>query len=569
MLSFKWQVALGDQMLSGAAFEKLVRGLRGIVKIRGQFVYLDDQEISRLLKNLDAEPRPSAREAFKAVLAGEYEGATLRLDDDVKKMIAEMLSVQALPVPGTLEATLRDYQHRGYEWLIRNARLGFGSLIADDMGLGKTIQVLTLLLRMSQEGRFENHPALVIVPTALLTNWRREAEKFAPQLNLHIYHGTAREFATKGIDVFLTTYGLIRGDEAKFLTKTWAVVIIDEAQAIKNHGTAQTRAVKKMKSGLRIAMTGTPVENRLTEYWSIFDFLNKGYLKGVKAFKNEFALPIEIDRDQKKLALFRKITSPFILRRLKSDKSIIKDLPDKLEIDQYCGLAKNQAALYQTTMDRIMDEIEGAEDIERRGLVLKLITALKQVCNHPAHFLKKKTLDAEQSGKTALLLALLQSMHDAEEKVLIFTQYTQMGALLQKLIAAEFASEPLFLHGGLSRKKRDEVVDDFQAKPYVKTLLLSLKAGGTGLNLTAAQNVVHFDLWWNPAVEAQATDRAYRIGQTKNVMVHRLITRGTFEEKINDMLKDKRDLADLAIASGEKWIGEYSDMDLREIFALG
>ncbi|MDA1101383.1 MAG: DEAD/DEAH box helicase [Proteobacteria bacterium] len=569
MLNFQWQVALGDQILSAADFEKLVRGYRGIVKLHDRFVYLDEKEIGQILKKLEAVPRLTSREAVKTVLAGEYEGAALRLDDDVKKTIDDMLCAEPLPVPAALQATLRDYQRRGYEWLAKNARLGFGSLIADDMGLGKTVQVITLLLHLLEEGHLDQNPALVVVPTSLLTNWQREAEAFAPSLKVHTYHGGVRELPTQGINLCLTTYGLVRRDEAKFLSKTWAVVIIDEAQAIKNHGTAQSKAVRKLKAGLRIAMTGTPVENRLTDYWSILDFLNKGYLKGIKAFNDEFATPIEVDRDHHKLTQFRKITSPFILRRLKSDKSIIKDLPDKLEINQYCQLGKAQAALYQTTMDQIMQQIEETDQIERRGLVLKLITALKQICNHPSHFMKKKTITGEASGKTALLLELLRAISDNEEKVLIFTQYTEMGKLLQKLMAAEFASEPLFLHGGLSRGKRDEIVDDFQTKPYVKAMLLSLKAGGTGLNLTAAQNVVHFDLWWNPAVEAQATDRAYRIGQTKNVMVHRLITRGTFEEKIDDMLTDKRELADRAVATGEKWIGDYSNNDLREIFALG
>lgn len=570
MLNFQWQVAIGDQLLSAQDFKKLVRGYRGIVKLNDQFVYLHEKEIDQVLNNLQARPVLTPNEALQAVLGEEFKGAPLRLDDGVKTMIRGMLSAKPLPVPAALRGTLRDYQHRGFEWLAKNARLGFGSLIADDMGLGKTIQILTLLLKLAEDGRLAKQPALVIVPTTLLTNWRREAEKFAPALNLHIYHGGDRILRTEGIEVFLTTYGLIRRDEAKFLKRTWAVVILDEAQAIKNHGTAQTRAVKKMKSGMRIAMTGTPVENRLSEYWSLLDFLNKGYLKGIKAFTNEFAMPIEVDRNQEKIALFRKVTAPFILRRLKSDKSIIKDLPDKVEINQYCQLGQKQAALYQTTMEQILQRIEETDDIERRGLVLKMITALKQICNHPSHFLKRKhTADPDASGKTARLLELLRSMHDMEEKVLIFTQYTEMGKLLQGLIAAEFTTVPLFLHGGLSRKKRDEIVDDFQTKPYVNTLLLSLKAGGTGLNLTAAQNVVHFDLWWNPAVEAQATDRAYRIGQTRNVMVHRLITRGTFEEKIDDMLKDKRELAELTVAAGEKWIGEYSNKDLRQIFALG
>ncbi len=569
MLNFEWQVALGDQMLSAADFENLVRSYRGIVKLNDQFVYLDEREIGQILKNLEAVPRLTPREAIRTALAGEYKGAALRLDDTVKKIIGNILEADPLPVPAALQGTLRDYQHRGYEWLAKNVRLGFGSLIADDMGLGKTIQVMTLLLQLLEDGRLEQHPALVVVPTTLLTNWRREAENFAPNLKIHTYHGSDRELKTQGVNLCLTTYGLVRRDEAAFSRMTWAAVIIDEAQAIKNHGTAQTKAVKKLRTGLRIAMTGTPVENRLTDYWSIFDFLNKGYLKGIKAFNNEFAMPIEVHRDHQKLEHFRKITAPFILRRLKSDKSIISDLPDKLEINQYCQLHKKQAALYQTTLDQIMQQIEGTDDIERRGLVLKLITALKQICNHPSHFMNRKTINGEASGKTALLLELLRTMSDNEEKVLIFTQYTEMGRLLKTLIAREFASEPLFLHGGLSRGKRDELVDDFQTKPFVKAMLLSLKAGGTGLNLTAAQNVVHFDLWWNPAVEAQATDRAYRIGQTKNVMVHRLISRGTFEEKIDDMLKDKRDLADRAVASGEKWIGDYSNKELREIFALG
>ncbi|MCF6200102.1 MAG: SNF2-related protein [Hyphomicrobiaceae bacterium] len=568
MFSFQWQIAIGDQIMSRNEFEKLVRGLSGIVKIKDQFVYIDQTEIAKILKNLENEPRLTSKEAFKAVLAGEYKGEALKLDDEVKVMIHEMMNADPLPVPDGLQATLRDYQHRGFEWLSRNARLGFGSLIADDMGLGKTIQIITLLLQMLDEGRLDKAPALVVVPTTLLTNWRREADKFAPDLHVHIYHGAARQFKTKGVHVFLTTYGLLRRDSAKFAKPKWAAIIIDEAQAIKNHGTAQTKAVKKIKSDLRIAMTGTPVENRLTEYWSIFDFLNKGYLKGVKTFKSEFAMPIEVDRNQQQLALFRKITAPFILRRMKTDKSIIKDLPDKIEIDQYCQLEKEQAALYQTTMDQIMEQIEQEDDIARHGLVLKLITALKQICNHPSHFLKRKTMNAEKSGKTALLMELMGNMAANEEKLLIFTQYTQMGNLLQRLIGEQFGLEPLFLHGGLTRKKRDQMVDDFQTQPYVKTMILSLKAGGTGLNLTAAQNVVHFDLWWNPAVEAQATDRAYRIGQTSNVMVHRLITRGSFEEKINAMLKDKRELADMAVSQGEKWIGEYSNKDLREIFAL-
>jgi len=569
VLDFEWQVAVGDQLLSAQEFITLVRRQRGIVKLKDQFVFLDDKEIERLLKNLDAGgPRLTPGEAFKSILAGEHDGAKLHLDDHAKDMIKEMLKADSIAVPAQLQATLRDYQQRGFEWLARNTALGFGSLLADDMGLGKTIQIITLLLQFLKDGRLDEGPALVVVPTSLLTNWQRELETFAPDLNVYTYHGSDRRFDFEGVHVVLATYGLLRRDEQKFSGPKWALMVADEAQAIKNHATAQAKAARKIRAGARIAMTGTPVENRLSEYWGIFDFLNKGYLKGSKAFHDEYAVPIEIDRNQEKLQKFLTITAPFVLRRLKSDKSIIKDLPDKVEIDQFCQLGKKQAALYQSTLDQIMQQIEGSEDMERRGLVLKLITALKQVCNHPSHFLKKQTIDPDMSGKTALLITLLRTIYENQEKVLIFTQYRQMGQLLQKLISEAFAAEPLFLHGGLSRKRRDEIVDDFQTKPYARTMLLSLKAGGTGLNLTAAQNVIHFDLWWNPAVEAQATDRAYRIGQTRNVMVHRLVSRGTFEEKINDMLKDKRELAELTVATGEKWIGDYSDKDLREIFTL-
>jgi len=568
LLDFDWQVAIGDEMVSAQEFRKLVKGLNGIVKIKDQFVYIDENEINNVLKTLESPPQLTPKETIQSVLAAEYDGTKLQLSDGVKRMIEEMLHAPPLATPDGLQAKLRDYQKRGYDWLVRNAHLGFGSLIADDMGLGKTVQVIALLLKLRNEGRLDDSQALVVVPATLLTNWQRECEKFAPSLNVHVYHGANRTFGDADTDVVLTTYSLTRQDESRFLRRKWEAIIIDEAQAIKNSGTAQTRSVKKIKAPIRIAMTGTPVENRLTEYWSIFDFLNRGYLKGIKSFRQEFALPIEVDRDRRKLEQFRKITAPFILRRLKSDKSIVKDLPDKLEFDQYCQLAKRQAALYQSTMDLIMDQIDKAEDIERRGLVLKLITSLKQICNHPSHFLKKTSVEPDYSGKAALLISLLQSIQETDEKVLIFTQYTEMGRLLQKMIVATLNSHPLFLHGGLSLKKRDTLVDTFQTEPWAKILILSLKAGGTGLNLTSAQNVVHFDLWWNPAVEAQATDRAYRIGQKRDVMVHRLITRGTFEEKINTMIQDKRELADLTIGSGEKWIGDYSNKDLRELFSL-
>lgn len=569
MMKFSWQIALGNQQISAEEFQNLVKNQSGLVKIKEQFVYLDEKEIQKILKNLEKEPRLSAHEKLQIALSGKYEGSSITLDEKLEQLIASLLKVKKIAPPKTLKALLRPYQQNGYEWLYKNSQIGFGSLIADDMGLGKTIQVITLLLKMKTEERFTKAPALIIVPTTLLTNWNKELERFAPGLRIRTFHGMQRKLDVENIDVFLTTYGLVRRDVEKFQKINWASVIIDEAQNIKNTKTDQTKSIKKLKSDIRIAMTGTPVENRLTEYWSIFDFLNKGYLKNIEHFKKEFALPIEQDRDREKLKLFKKITSPFILRRLKTDKTIIADLPDKMENDQYCELKKDQAALYQNIMNETMKMIEKTEaGIERKGLVLKLITSLKQICNHPAHFLKKQNSSVDISGKTKLLMELLETIYENEEKVLIFTQYTEMGNLLQKMIHERFKKEPLFLHGGISRKKRDEMVEQFQNKSYIKTMLLSLKAGGTGLNLTAAQNVIHFDLWWNPAVEAQATDRAYRIGQKNNVMVHRLITKATFEEKIDKMIKNKKSLADLAVSEGKKWIGEYSNQELRKLFAL-
>jgi len=411
---------------------------------------------------------------------------------------------------------------------------------------------------------------LVIAPTTLLSNWKAEIEKFAPGLQAVIFHGATRSTNFKGVDVVITTYGIARTDNEKFKKQKWHSLVIDEAQNVKNAETAQTKAVKKITADIKIAMTGTPVENRLEEYWSIFDFVNPGYLGTTYWFNEEYAKPIEINQDKKRLEKFRKITSPFIMRRVKTDKSIISDLPEKIENNQYCNLSKEQASLYKSMTTDLLKEVEEAEGINRRGLILKLLTILKQVCNHPANYLKNTDhIAAEQSGKTMLLLQLLETIYENNEKVLIFSQYKEMGGLLRTLIQEHFGKKALQLHGGNTRKERDDMVKAFQNNPINDTFILSLKAGGTGLNLTAGNHVIHYDLWWNPAVEAQATDRAFRIGQQKNVMVHRMITKGTLEEKIDDMLRSKKQLANLAVANGEKWIGELSDNEIKQLVALG
>jgi SNF2 family DNA or RNA helicase len=457
--------------------------------------------------------------------------------------------------------------------MYRNTKIGFGSLIADDMGLGKTLQVITTLLKFKEEGWLQKSPALVVAPTSLLTNWSKELEKFAPSLKYEIYHGGSRKLDNKEYEVLLTSYGLARSDSAILKKQKWFAVVTDEAQNIKNNETAQTKAVKSLPAQTYIAMSGTPVENRLSEYWSIMDFTNRGLLGNLNFFQNHFAQPIQNKHDKTALERFKKITAPFLLRRMKSDKSIIADLPDKMELDQFCTLTKEQAALYETTLEKALKAINDAGSekehlFERQGLVLQMIMALKQICNHPAQFLKNKNKDAILSGKTQLLLELLETIDSSHEKTLIFTQFTEMASMLQGFIQGKFGYEPLYLHGGQSRKQRDELVQRFQTVPHDRIFILSLKAGGTGLNLTAAQNVIHYDLWWNPAVEAQATDRAYRIGQRNKVMVYRFITQGTFEEKINEMIQSKKELAEMSVATGESWIGNLSGRELRALFEL-
>ncbi len=574
LLDFQYEVALGDQIIDREEFARLVRGVSGIVRMKEQYVYINPSDLNTLMDRLQGEEKLSRHQLMQAAITGEYQGAKIRIDEATRELIDSLMRVETIDLPEGVRADLRPYQKRGYDWLCKNAQLGFGSIIADDMGLGKTLQVISLLLRLKEEDPVSERQVLIVVPTTLITNWLKEFEKFAPGFSCSVYHGTGREL-DRGTDVVLTSYGITRSDQEYLSGITWRAVVIDEAQNIKNPSTAQTRAVKKLKSGIRVAMSGTPVENRLSEYWSIFDFTNRGYLGSRKQFADEYAIPIELSRNQQKLERFLKITGPFIMRREKTDRSVITDLPDKVENDVFAAMEKEQAAIYENVLQSMMGTIEEVpvegkkEKIQRKGLVLKMITALKQVCNHPSHYLKKNDYSPELSGKAGVFTRLMENILENNDKVLIFTQYREMGLILQEMIRARFDAESLFLHGGTSRKQRDVMVEQFQGDPHRRIFILSLKAGGTGLNLTAANHVIHYDLWWNPAVETQATDRAYRIGQQRNVMVHRMITRGTFEERINEMLKDKKQLADMSVTSGEKWIGDLSNNELRSLFAYG
>ncbi len=572
IIQFRWKIALGETILDADEFLKLVQGLSGIVKLKQQYVHLDPVDLKALMESLAKQEKLSRHQLLQAAITGEYNGQKITMDDNTRQLIDSLLQIGKMEVPAGIQASLRPYQERGFSWLYKNMQLGFGSIIADDMGLGKTLQVIAMLQQIKDEGGFEKQKALVVVPTTLLTNWQKELEKFAPGLSYAIYHGNNRQLDLHS-DIVITSYGMARSDLEIFSKHKWKAIVIDEAQNIKNVAAAQTQAVKKLKADIRIAMSGTPVENRLSEYWSIFDFTFKGYLGSLKQFIGEYAAPIEMNRDRKILSHFLKVTSPFILRRLKTDKTIISDLPEKMEQDYHASLTKEQAAIYQNVLNHIMAEIVAVDEtnpknaIKRKGLVLTLIMALKQICNHPSQYLKKEDASPDLSGKASLFMNLIENILENNEKVLVFTQFREMGDILRKMIKVRLDMDAMFLHGGSTRKQRDEMVRRFQENPHEKIFILSIKAGGTGLNLTAASHVIHYDLWWNPAVENQATDRAYRIGQHKNVMVYRMITKGTFEEKINAMLKSKKELADLSISIGEQWVGNLSNRELRKVFA--
>lgn len=575
LLDFNWQVAVGNVFLSPEEFDRLLGRAGGLLRFKEQYVYIDEAGLSKLQKVLNAPPKIKPGELLQAALCGEYKGAPVELTDEVRELIRQFTSQSIIPLPENINAKLRPYQERGFSWMYRNMKIGFGSIIADDMGLGKTLQVITLLAKMKEEGAIDKKKALVVVPTGLLHNWQAEVKRFAPGLTTGVYHGTARDLkdvVCMNADIILSTYGVVRSDADILKKQKWQVLVIDEAQNIKNSDAAQSKAIRSIPANCYIAMSGTPVENRLSEFWSIIDFTNKGYLGSAKDFSDSYAKPIQKYGDSHVAERFRKVTAPFLMRRLKTDKSIISDLPDKIERNELASLTPEQAALYQETVNKCMAVIESMEGedsqtlFKRQGLILQMMLALKQICNHPTQYLKDNRMDATLSGKTEMLLDMLRSIIDADEKVLIFTQFREMGDLLRHFIRTTLDEEPMFYHGGCSLKQRQEMVDRFQNNRNDRIFILSLKAAGTGLNLTAATHVIHYDLWWNPAVEAQATDRAYRIGQHKNVQVHRFITQNTFEERIDAMIQEKKHLADLTLSTGESWIGKLSNKELHEIF---
>jgi SNF2 family DNA or RNA helicase len=461
----------------------------------------------------------------------------------------------------------------GVGWLAALRRYGLGACLADDMGLGKTIMVIALLLQ-ARRAEIEAPPALLICPTSVVGNWQRELARFGPDLRVLVHHGTGRDtdqLAAQAAshDVVISTYALLHRDEAALTAVEWDAVILDEAQNVKNAATRAAQAARALPARWRAALTGTPVENRLADLWSIFQFLNPGYLGSAEQFRKRFAAPIERGGDPAAAARLRQLVGPFILRRLKTDRAIIQDLPAKNEMKVYCTLTREQATLYEAIVQTLLGEVEEAEGIQRRGQILAALTKLKQVCDHPALLLHDASALAGRSGKLARLTEMLEEVLAVGDRALIFTQYAEMGKLLQEHVQTTFGREALFLHGGTAATARDRMVARFQSEgagPQI--FLLSLKAGGTGLTLTRANHVFHFDRWWNPAVEDQATDRAYRIGQRRDVQVHKLLCAGTFEETLDQLIERKTALAESIVGTSEAWITELSTAELRDLFAL-
>ncbi|MFJ9037618.1 DEAD/DEAH box helicase [Streptomyces sp. NPDC102406] len=572
LLAFDWSFAVGERELSRAELDRLAEANRPVVRLRDQWVLVDPEQARRARAHQDRKVTPV--DALSAVLTGstEVDGGRVEVRPTgwlagLRDRLADPEGLDAVGQPAALAADLRDYQLRGLNWLARMTSLGLGACLADDMGLGKTITLIALHLHR-QTAPETAGPTLVICPTSLMGNWQREIEKFAPGTPVRRFHGGRRSLDGLADGEFvLTTYGTMRLDAAHLASLGWGLVVIDEAQHVKNPHSATAKELRTIGARARVALTGTPVENNLSELWAILDWTTPGLLGRLGTFRTRYAKAVEGGKDPAAAERLAKLVRPFLLRRRKSDPGIAPELPAKTETDRAVSLTTEQAGLYEAVVRETLAEISGADGFERRGLIVKLLTALKQICNHPAQYLKEdEPRIAGRSGKLELLDELLDTILAEGASVLVFTQYVQMARLVERHLARRGVPSQ-FLHGGTSVAGRETMVRRFQ-DGEVPVFLLSLKAAGTGLNLTRAEHVVHYDRWWNPAVEAQATDRAYRIGQTRPVQVHRLIAEGTIEDRIADMLVRKRELADSVLGAGEAALTELSDGELADLVEL-
>ncbi|GIO14266.1 putative ATP-dependent helicase YwqA [Cohnella xylanilytica] len=632
ILSFDWRIAIGDADLNEEEFLALVARGERLVKFRGRWIALDPEllaQIRRAMEGMDKSQGLTFQDVLQLHLLGdgdgsssggtdgelsaedalraEEEAARVRIEVELSEHLAKLMSrlnQQAEwpkpDIPSGLRAELRGYQRDGFAWLAGLRQLGLGACLADDMGLGKTVQLITYLLHAKasqEEAGGERLPSLIVCPTSVLGNWQKELSRFAPSLRVLLHYGSGRlegeafRAAAREADVVLTSYATASLDQETIKDFLWGAVCLDEAQNIKNAQTKQSAAVRSFPARHRIALTGTPIENRLSELWSIYDFMNPGFLGGARAFQDRFATPIERDRDPKRTADLQRLIKPFMLRRKKKDPAIQLDLPDKNEMKTHVHLTTEQAAVYDRCVKELLEKLQKLEGIQRKGAILAALTQLKQACDHPVLLDKESGPEAETAGdwaglggeeleslvsrssKLERLLAMVKELREEGERCLIFTQYLGMGRMIQAALRHELNEPVLYLNGSTSKSQRDRMIQQFQShdlppgeQPNV--FILSLKAGGVGLNLTAANHVFHFDRWWNPAVENQATDRAYRMGQTKDVQVHKFISLGTLEERIDEMLENKQQLSDDVISGSEGWITELSTEALKDLFTL-
>ncbi|MEM8757261.1 MAG: DEAD/DEAH box helicase, partial [Planctomycetota bacterium] len=593
LVGYEWQIAVGETTLTLKEFEALAERKTPLVQINGQWVEIRPEDVEAAVSFIRENPggEMSVGEAIRMAFGTDARTSGLNVIGlETSGWLADVFgsgSSEALPVleqPEGFIGTLRPYQLRGYSWLSFLERFGFGACLADDMGLGKTIQLLARFAQEREQAAARGErvkPTLLVVPTSVVGNWMHEANRFTPALKVLIHHGSEREQGAEFVaratahDLIITTYALANRDQELLSAVEWGRLVLDEAQFIKNPSAKQSQAVRSIPADRRVALTGTPVENRLSELWSIMDFLNPGYLGPAATFRKKFAVPIERYRDENRGRQLRSLVRPFVLRRLKSDPKVVGDLPPKVESREYTHLTSEQAELYESTVKRMLTEVEQAEGMKRRGIVLAALVQLKQICNHPAQALKEfdknatAAPSAARSGKTTRLIEMLDEIMAAGDQALIFSQFRQMGHILSITLRHALDRDVLFLHGGTPRMQRQKLVESFQkADGSSPIMLVSLRAGGVGLNLTAANHVFHFDRWWNPAVENQATDRAYRIGQTRTVQVHKFVCRGTLEERIDEMLEAKTELAEQIVGSGEQWLTELDTDALKELLTL-
>lgn len=582
LVQYQYQLSIGEHPVSESEWQQLVNAKVPLVKFRGEWVELDLAKMQQMLEFWQKQGQENRDMSLLELLQREAEaGEELEFERDntLEEMLLKLNDKNKLELIKDLpnfQGKLRKYQQRGVSWLNYLENLGLNGCLADDMGLGKTIEVIARLIQ-ERNNNTQIAPTLLIVPTSVIGNWQKEIAKFAPHFRSTIHHGSDRskdksafEEAIARQDVVITSYALVRKDAKLFNHINWQRIVLDEAQNIKNPKAAQTKAILKLKANHRLALTGTPVENRLLDLWSIFNFLNPGYLGKQTQFRKAFEIPIQKDSDRTTALTLKKLVEPFILRRVKTDKSIIKDLPDKVEQKIYCNLTPEQASLYEAVVKDVEQQIEEKDGIERKGLILSTLMKLKQICNHPRQFLQDESeFTPNRSHKLSRLEEMIEEVQAEQESLLIFTQFREIGDALQQYFRHNYHCPTYYIHGGTSRKNRDKAISEFQEPDTPPAVfILSLKAGGVGITLTKANHVFHFDRWWNPAVEDQASDRAFRIGQKKNVFVHKFVTLGSLEEKIDVMIEDKKRLSESVVGADESWLTELDNDKFRELIAL-